>query len=362
MTGKKWVTHFFILFMMTIVLIGGAVAFVDPFFHYRGPNSRLFYRLYDQRSQNYGITKHFDYDAIITGTSMAENFKASELDALFGTDSIKVCFSGATNRELDENLRVAYDSGHNVRYVLRTIDYTMLATDKDEMRTDMGEFPVWLTNDNPLDDVKYLLNREVVLNYTVPCLWRFVTGTNGGHTSFDEYSFTGNDNTFGVMEALGGRSEFKASTETKQATAEEMELLMGNVYQNIVELAKEHPETTFLYFYPPYSLAYWGGVKENGEIERYMSFIKAATGLMLECDNIHLYGFDLETDITGDLENYRDAGHYSPEINSWILRTIAFEEENIDKTHRLTRDNYEEYLREFEDYLLEFDYNSLIPD
>lgn len=361
MTGKKWFITFLILSLLTVLLIGGTVFVVDPFFHYRGPNRQLFYLLGDQRSQNDGITKHFDYDSIITGTSMAENFRASQMDFLFGVNTVKVCYSGATNKELNDNLKVAYDSGHNVKYVLRTIDYTMLVTDKDEMRTDMGEFPVWLTNDNPIDDVKYLLNRDVIINYTFPCLWRFVTGTDGGYTSFDDYSFTGNDNTFGVLEALGGRSSFDEPGEIIPATDEELEKLEGNVSQNIVELAKEHPETTFLYFYPPYSLAYWGGINENGEISKYMTIIRKTTEMMLECDNIHVYGFDLETDITGNLNNYRDAGHYSPDINTWILDTIAYEEKG-DFGHRLTKDNYLQYLADFEDILESYDYPALLSD
>ena len=361
MTGKKWFLTFIILSALTALLFGTAVFVVDPFFHYRKPSSRLFYLLGDQRSQNDGITKHFDYDAIITGTSMAENFRASQFDELFDVNTIKVCYSGATNKELDSNLRVAYESGHNVKYVLRTIDYTMLATDKDEMRTDMGEFPVWLTNDNPIDDVKYLLNRDVLINYTIPCLWRFATGTPGGHTSFDDYSYTGDDNIFGAEIALEGRTSFEEPTQIQPATMEEMALLIGNVQQNIVALAKEHPETTFLYFFPPYSLAYWGGLKESGELGKYMSFIRATTGLMLECDNIHVYSFDLETDITENLDNYRDAGHYSPEINTWILDTIAAEEESKEQCHRLTHDNYEDHLQQFETYLESFDYSKLIP-
>ena len=371
MNGKKWFYAFLTISLGLMLLIGGTVFAVDPFFHYRAPNSRLFYWIYDQRSQNDGITKHFDYDAIITGTSMAENFRASQMDELFDVNTIKVCYSGATNKELNDNLEVAYNSGHSVKYVLRTIDYTMLATDKDEMRTDMGEFPVWLTNDNPFDDVKYLLNRDVVINYTLPCLWRFVTGTPGGYTSFDDYSYTGNDNTFGAREALGGRISFEEPAEIIPATDEEMELLKGNVQKNVVALAKEHPETTFLYFYPPYSLAYWGGVKEDGEIGKYMAFIKATTELMLECDNIHIYGFDWETGITGDLSNYRDAGHYSPEINAWIMDTIAGEEklegtenvadgESAGASHRLTRENYQEYIEEFENYLEGYDYSTLL--
>lgn len=38
--------------------------------------------------------RNFEYDAIIIGTSMTENFKTSEADALFAASFIKVPFSG----------------------------------------------------------------------------------------------------------------------------------------------------------------------------------------------------------------------------------------------------------------------------
>ena len=47
--------------------------------------------------------KHFDYDAIITGTSMTENFLSSEFDSLFGVNSVKTTFSGASYKEINQN-------------------------------------------------------------------------------------------------------------------------------------------------------------------------------------------------------------------------------------------------------------------
>ena len=118
MSGKKWFISMIIMSIATLLIIAGCVFWTDPFFHYRKPKDYLYYELVDQRFQNDGITKHFDYDSIITGTSMCENFLASEFDELFGTNSIKVCYSGATYKEINDNLKVAYNSGHSPKYVL----------------------------------------------------------------------------------------------------------------------------------------------------------------------------------------------------------------------------------------------------
>ena len=363
MTGKKWVSSFLILLLCVLVLIGGAVAFVDPFFHYRAPRDYFYYRLYDQRSQNDGITKRFDYDAVLTGTSMAENFKTSQFDELFGTNSAKIVYAGATYKEINDNLRVSYESGHALKYVFRPIDYSLLLRDKDEMRMDMGEYPVWLTNNIIFDDVKYLLNRDVILNYTVPVLLKYLRGAEPGVTSFDEYSYTGDENVYSRDTVLNVRDNFFDPTEIHDVTDDELLMVAGNVEQNIVSLAKEHPETTFIYFFPPYSMAYWGELREDGDLQKQIDIVRFAANLMLECDNIHVYSFAYQLDVTGDLNNYRDVAHYSPDINELIETEIAEIEKggySSDKWKILiTEDNVDEYYDELSKLLENYDYNAL---
>lgn len=357
MNGKRFFLTSLILLGATLFILGGLVYIVDPFFHYRAPEEKIFYRLYDQRSQNDGITRHFRYDSIITGTSMAENFKASLFDNFFDTDSIKVCYSGATYKEINDNLKVAYESGHDIKYVLRPIDYSLLLRDKDEMRDDMGDYPYWLTNSNPFDDVKYLLSRDVIINYTLPEVINALNRNSGGLTSFDEYSYTGDDNTFSKEVMLAGRTKYPEPAQVEELTADELEMLKGNIEQNVVSLARKHPETTFLYFFPPYSMAYWGSLRSEGTLDKMLSCKRAAIEQMLECDNIHIYSFTLFTDVTADLNNYRDLGHYSPQINDYIIDVIY-----DDEYGRITKENYDNVLGEEEALLQSYDYNALLKD
>jgi hypothetical protein len=362
MTGKKWLRNFILLMLISLVLTGGVVAYVDPFFHYGPPKDHFFYRLFEQRSQNDGITRFFDYDAIITGTSMAENFKTSVFDEEFGTDSIKVPYSGATYREINDNLKRSYESGHDVKYVLRPLDYSQLITDKDLLREDMGEYPEGLYNSNPFDDVKYLLNRDVIINFTLPAMAGAVRGKEGGWTSFDDYSYTGDMNEFGRDAVLLDRGEYLDARQ-EAATEEEIATVDGNIAQNVVALAKEHPDTVFLYFFTPYSMAYWGDLRQEGSMEKYLFLIRRATEQMLQCENIHLYSFGLFRDITSDLSYYRDVAHYSPEVSDMMIRAIAAWERGTytgDVPIRLTPDSADDFYDEFEDYIRNFNYNSLL--
>ena len=361
MSGKKWFYSSLILLAVSLLAIGGCVFWTDPFFHYRSPRPYLFYDLEEQRYQNDGITKHFDYDAIITGTSMTENFSASEFDRAFGTTSIKVPFSGATYKEIEENLKVSYDSGHAPKYVLRGLDYTLLVRGKDELRLDMGEYPEYLTNRNPFDDVKYLLNKDAVVTYTIPMLIGYLKGEEGGHTSFDVYSYTASHNQFSKENALAGRTSFSDPSQTNAVTEEETRMVSENITSNVLDVASQHPETTFLYFFPPYSMVYFGGLKEDGDLEKELEYKKQAIEMMLEYDNIHIYSFTTETDITADLDRYRDQAHYDENVSSWIIEKIA-EAENGQgvSPFRITGENVKQYLDAERDLLMNYDYNSLI--
>ena len=82
-SAKKWVITYIIVLIIVLAMLGSVTIIIDPYFHYHKPLATLEYPIYNERYQNNGIAKNFEYNAIITGTSMTENFKTSEFDYLF---------------------------------------------------------------------------------------------------------------------------------------------------------------------------------------------------------------------------------------------------------------------------------------
>ena len=85
--------------------------------------------------------------------------------------------------------------------------YNFLA-DKDKMRNDLGQYPVYLYNDNLLDDVKYIFNKDVI-KIAAKMIKNTIKNKNGGITSFDEYANWNDDYKFGAKSVLKSRSEYK---------------------------------------------------------------------------------------------------------------------------------------------------------
>ena len=114
MSNKRFITIFLTILLGGLIFIGAANFLVDPIFHYHAPLNKISYTMDDERYQNNGIMKHFDYDCIITGTSMVENTKASLVDSLFDVKSVKTCFMGGSYREISENIRVGLKNNSKV--------------------------------------------------------------------------------------------------------------------------------------------------------------------------------------------------------------------------------------------------------
>ena len=70
-------------------------------------------------------------------------------------------------------------------------------------------------------------------------------------------------------------------------------------------------------------------------------------------DNVHLFSFNTREDIVADLNNYKDETHYAEWVNSMILECMSKDE------HRLTKDNYEDYLKREYEFLVGYDYEGI---
>ena len=286
---------------------------------------------------------------------MTQNFKASQAEELWGKDFIKVCYAGAMYKELNDNIELAL-STHDVDVVIRSLDGSYLLEDKDAERTDLGTYPTYLYDNNIFNDVNYLLNSTVIGGYCLPMITKAVMGRDSGMTPFDEYSTWEGQANLGADSVLGDKTSFESpETEETSLSEEEIITLTDTVKQNIIDTAVAHPDTQFYYFFPPYSAAYWGGVWENGTLIKEFECYRLAAQLILPYENIHLFAFDDMTDITCNLDNYKDAGHYCGDINDMMLEMMAADE------NRLTLDNYNVYYDTIEQFYLDFDFNSLIP-
>lgn len=346
--ARKWFIKCISTLVSALLIVAALMIIADPYFHYHKPCSFLSYRLYEERYINDGISRHFDFDALITGTSMAQNFKPGEMDAYFGTHSVKETFSGAGYQELADNLDRALTRNKDLTTVLWTLDYNGLLRDYDWAQYE--SYPTYLYDDNPCNDVPYLLNKSILYHGVLTNLTMTLTKTPS--TTMDEYSSwereTGlipilasydRDNVRPAADIDFGEKEYNAVTTT--------------ITENILRIVNKYPDTTFYIFYPPYSICYWDALNLMGTLSKQLQAEQTATELLLECPNVKLYNFFEQYDVICNPDYYCDDGHYNAEINSRILQWIS---EDIGL---VTKENYLEKLKTEKEFYESYDYESI---
>lgn len=343
--AKRWFRRFLTAQLGILFLIILGVVVIDPYFHYHKPIPGMSYRLYEERYINDGISRNFDYNAMITGSSMTQNFKTSEFDRLFSVKSVKEPFSGSGFQELSENLDRALTYNKELKIVLMCLDYNGLNREYDW--TQYEGYPEYLYDDNLWNDTAYVLNKSILYKGCLNNL--FFTLTNTPSTTFDEYSAWGSAYGFDHIMTSYERKEEKLPM-AEGLTTEERERVRKNIEQNILPLLERYPDTVFYFFYSPYSILYWDSLYMEGTMKAQLEAEEMTTNLLLSYDNVRLFNFFEHTDLVCELDNYRDKEHYIGEINSCLLEQMS------QGNYQITQENKDGHMDFMRRFYLNFDY------
>ena len=335
--------------LLTLGAFAGINIYVDPLFHYHGPTEGIEYPLYDERYMNYGIAKHFEYDSIITGTSLTQNFKASQWDNYFGTKSIKTPFAGASYKEVNDLLICAFEHNDSIATVMRSLDPTMLIMEKDEM--DYSDYPDYLYDDNIFNDVNYVLNKDIFFQFT-EYVHTFMS-LGGITTNFDTYKNWSGQYQYDENLMRQNFVRREKVDEITMLSEDDIRKIKENLEANVISLARENPETDFYLFFPPYSIYYWDDLSQDGMMIRMLDAHQMAIEMLLEYENIKLFSFMDATDIVCNLNYYKDSVHYNQEISDVMIDSMAM------GSHRLTKENYMDYMNHMREFYGNFDYEAL---
>lgn len=325
---KKFIRRFLIQSSALLFLIGAIVVLADPFYHYHAPAAGLKAVVNKAEYQCIGTIRNFQYDGLLLGSSMAENYHNGWFDEAFDCTTIKGIKSSAATMDLLYYLEESYQN-HELRYVFYNLDLFALSAELKHHFADEG-MPLYLYNDNILDDVSYLLNKDVLFEY-IP--YQIAVSLKQDYDEGTSYNWA-QYKTFSEEDALL-HYERPPLLQTKALGEEEKQLIDANVGL-LVQMAKSHPETEFYFFYPPYSLLWWDAGNRDGRTEEYLYAAGRAAEALTGCENVHLYSFLAAEDIVCDLDFYMDSMHFSADINRWIVEQLKGSE------YLLTEENYKE--------------------
>lgn len=322
MATKRWALATLITLAALLALCAAAVYIVDPFEHYR---ESAILPLYDQESYNNpGIVRNYEYNAAILGTSMVEMSHPSVIDACFGVTSVKLPMRGSHTAQMGWQLAHIFET--------RELELAILAVDAYSLMgppDDMEEIFPYLWNDNPLDDVNYLLNRDVLL-VKIPRMLENI-GKPTDTKRDDMYQWT--DVVFAAKSVF---DSFSFAPQSEMTDPEyRLERSTENIRRHIETYVAAHPETTFKIYMPPYSVAYWYLMTRQGLSEQQFRSRARVCELLLAYPNVEIYDFSSRLEWITDLDEYFDYSHHSGDISDAIMRAMAAGENRVTSVEQM---------------------------
>lgn len=323
---------------LAVVLLMNGV--VDPLQYYHRPwFDQAFVK--NQRNQNAGLIKQYDFDSVVVGTSHCHNFVPSEVGRILGWRSLRVSMSGSTSCEQRIVLENAIASG-KVGHVLWCLDDFSFLKQKDVVAD--PAFPFHLYRKSWDVPFQYLLSKHTISD-------SFRVLRKNGSRDLETYG------TWLTDYAYGEKAVMKFWTDTKNQFRSvergltcDAEIVNANVQQNLIEIVKAHPEIDFRLFFPPHPIVCYVYDFRLGD-DRFparIAFKRRVVQELAEAPNCRIYDFQPEDRYLHDLDGYKDLTHFGPHLNTEILNAVVNDECRISVANLDAKlERLEEQVREF---------------
>ena len=187
---------------------------------------------------------------------------------------------------------------HDVRRVLYGVDVEALTY---FYKTPKCEMPDYLYDDDLFNDVSYWFNKSVLLTYIPECL---ATLGQSDPDQLDTMYSWGDLYAYGREAVLADVSFSRDTVEQINAEAGLSQQTKLNVEHNFLPFVEQHPDTQFIFFFPPYSAAHWYQFHTHGQMEYHLQQKKALAEALLPYDNVEIYDFQARTEWICDLNQY----------------------------------------------------------
>lgn len=251
---QKWTRGLLLGLVLVLTACAAVVYRVDPCFYYRMPTDRepVFF---SERYQTAGIVRNNPADVVLLGSSMTANCYGSQLETVFGGTGLRLTIPDGYFSEFDQVMGLLMRT-HPPKRVLFAMDTNIFTRSPDGVT---GAMPDYLYDASTINDVKYLLNKDV-LYYSLYAL--MAQRWDEGETL---------DKGFSWMDTVWWNHMTALEEYTRPDIAPEpmpRDGLLADAAKNLAvaaSWAERYPEVEFDFYFSPYSILYWDKI---GRMER----------------------------------------------------------------------------------------------
>ena len=327
----KWLAAFLALVLVAAVLLGAVAYVIDPFFQFRVRDHVYMLRGWFVDS---GLIENYNYDTLIVGSSMTQNFDMNLFRSELGVRPLHVGMGGIRANEIQKLIALAYETGKADRFYV-CVDLHMFSTDDGT-----SHYPEYLFRKDILSRLRYLFSYEVWFRYIPIDIVFMVLDLFGvklpekieNNRSVDKLE----DWRLDFPETSVGEAAVLKNYVEKQYSVSEVDVT--DLFQRMKKKIDSFLEGfsldrgSHVFFFPPYSELFWIDARNSGYFEVYL---QAKQYFVEQVTKQNAVVFDFQSaECTLDLRNYRDTTHYLPAVNDWMVRCFA----NGD--YRVTPENF----------------------
>lgn len=301
--------------VVLLLFIVGSVIIVDPYQQYR--KSDVF--IHNQRLENPGVAKYHDYDAVIVGSSMAMNHYPSQIDSVYGWNTINFTTMGGLDSDYCLLFPHIVKQG-KVKHMIWGMDFfsftlPMSFSAESYLYDDKwwNDFPYWLNYTSFIKLFKKLINLDVYVSRD----WIYHFESPSGREYLLKYYERDNN------EKYFAKDDFSQMKQRFDVMLKTVMPLLCNI-------------DVYVYF-TPYSILEFNMFCQYGHWEQVLNFKQYMIEELLKYPNVKLYDFQKEEFIC-NLDEYMDLRHHSHAYNKRIIECMYKD------SCRVSEDNYKKDL------------------
>lgn len=317
MPSKKWLLTFLSIFLTAVFLVGLTAYWIDPFYQFRYEERTYFNNT--AKFPGPGLVKNYEYDTLILGSSMTQNFDMELFRRELGAEPLHIGIGGMGIDELLSYIKLSEQTGKCNSYYI-CIDQYMLTEDV-EYRT-----PQHLFENDPVSMLRYLFSYEawfryIPMNVALSVLGQMPIDMPAKIQQAADIDYLGNwenDFSFGEDVVIQNylRDDYGVSAVELDGLYSRMTKWTDKLFENLPgDMSRYH------FFFPPYSVLFWYDAKHDGYFETYL---EAKEYFLDQAQKYGVEVYDFQSaDFVFDLENYKDITHFCGEINDWMVSCFS---------------------------------------
>lgn len=345
MNAKRFARLSISLTLIKLIFVAAVQIAIDPLFQYHQPLFGLKPVVTDERYQNAGVAKTFDYENVIIGNSLSENFYVSDVETALDGKAVKLTAAGSHTSDWKYTLDILKNKSPN--NILFNLDPYIMNTDPENLK---HELPKYLYDYNYLNDVNYLFNFSILNQYTYQTLKMNRANKIPDYNKvfvWDDEIKTSREETLKHYKRPEKDAE-GISTKELEATAK------ANI-DNLKEYIESMPDTQFVFFCSPFSILYWDSENRKNDLRAWHDTYLTIIGDLVKNKNVFVYFWDDAEmrDTICNLDYYRDEAHYNTDVCKMMCDRISKND------GLLNQDNYKDKINSFFEFLESYDYDAI---